>query len=472
MKNWSKKSIALLTIALFTVTAIIPTGAGSGTKIADNLLQYASDTNQELDLLYGETKFNLTALENISYPFNLSYVVPLNYKDQAPILFEVCEDTTTDLVTFLILNDTNSPNKIINFTIAPLTKGMVITIHFQYWVLVKNNDYTDLPRYVKIPKEEELPENTKTWLASTKNIQADNILIRLKAKQVKGFTNNLIRLANKIVLTSTGLLHKRIMLIKMSNLRNILYPLVREKIESDWIPLQDAFSSLFIRGSCYAQTHLGVALFRANNVPARSIIITPTIYGKDLFIEQHVICEYYCPNYGWVPAETILMCTPPKDIVENIVVKVAHNIGYTNFSIPYESKGYVVLRINYPDDENEAGNGISYYGGMEAYMKMYPREVERCLNLTSNYTGITHGWIEKELKTDQQNADHAFSLTRDVYELHTKYIGMTLTGENKQHFDNAILAQKNAIDCFNQSDINGYINNINTAYTEYSQISI
>lgn len=464
MKNLYKKSVAFLTVVLFAITAIIPTSIGMG-----NLLLSDGDTEQELDLLYGETNFNLTALEDISYPFNLSYVVPLNYNNQAPILFEVCEDASTDLVTFRIINETNAPNKIINFTIAPLTKGTVVTIHFQYWVLVRNNDYTDLPRYVKIPKEKDLPDNIKTWLVSTKNIQSDNIIIKLKAKQIKGFTNNLVRLANKIALSTSDYVKLYRPLSRLINIipnaRDFTYDIVNKNREHDWLPLQDAFSELFLGGCCYGRAHLGAAIFRANGVPARSIIITPT-YGKKISFEQHVICEYYCPDYEWVPVETTFACAPPKGIVEDIVEKIAHKLGVdTRFPVPYETKGYIVLRINYPDDENEAGNGLSYYGGMEAYMKMYPREVAGYLNNSQ-----THGWIEKELATNQQNADNALSLTKDVYELHTKYIGMNLNGENKQHYDNAILAQKNAINCFNQSDINGYINNITIAYTEYGQI--
>lgn len=443
----------VLVISLTTISSISVSSA-------------AIDTEQELDLLHGETIFNITALADITSPFNISYVAPLNYGDQAPILFEVKNDTTANIIAYQILNDANSPNKMINFTVAPLEKGENAFIHFEYWVLVKNNDYTDLSRYVKIPKEDNLPEDTKTWLVSTKSIQSDNVLIRLKAKQVKGFSNNLIKLANRIVLSTSNLLHRR--LIQRFHLRDFIYTLARKITGyTGWIPLQDALSALFLRGSCYASAHLGVALFRANGIPARSIIITPT-YGKNIIYEQHVICEYYCPNYGWVPAETMFFSTPPKDIVDYIFLKAASNMGYPNITTPYETKSYIVLRVSYPEDENLAGGGLSFYGGMEPYMKINPREVIKWI---VDEPPDTHGWIEKELTTDGQNASLALDVTQDVYELHTKYIGVNLTGDNLFHFDNALLAQKNAIECFNQSDVIGYLDNMTIAYDEYSLIA-
>ena len=71
--------------------------------------------------------------------------------------------------------------------------------HFDIWVLVLNHQYEDLQEYVKIPSENELPEQTKIWLESTNAIQSDNLLIKHKARVLKRFTcNNLIKLAEKI----------------------------------------------------------------------------------------------------------------------------------------------------------------------------------------------------------------------------------------------------------------------------------
>lgn len=255
----------------------------------------------------------------------------------------------------------------------------------------------------------------------------------------------------------------------MSNIRqNVIYPLAhRISGYNAWVPLSDAFSALLLRGNCAAVAHLGAALFRANEVPARSIIITPTpTYGRDIGVEQHWIAEYYCPDYGWIPAETMFGCTPPYGIPEFVVSKASKSMGL-NFNTVYETKSYIVLRINHPDDENNAGNGLSYYGGHEPYETFNPKE---CCSFREENWSHTYGWIQKELDTDIGKANLALNLTKDVYDLHTKYIGMNLTGADSLHFINATTAQENAIQCFKNSDINGYQNNMTLAYQEYMEI--
>lgn len=463
MKTLSKNVLASVTIFLFLGVTVSP-------MIASGSISDACDTEQELDLLHGETYFDVIALENVTSPFNLSYVAPLNYGNQAPILVEICSDSTANIISYSIPNDTNEPNKIINFTIGPMQKGDNRTIHFQYWVLVKNNEYADIPKYVKIPKEDELSEDVKTFLVSTKAIQSDNILIRLKARQVKRLSNNLIRLANRIVLSTSNLLHrpiiKRLPIIKTfyfrfhESIQNLANKIVGSE---DWVKLQDALSVLFLRGNCNGVANLGAALFRANGVPARSIIITPTYPQR---VEQHYMCEYYCPDYGWVPAETMLFSTPPKNFIDKFVSKkIGKTYGITNQACLYEPKTYIILRINYPEDENLAGGGLSYYGGHEPWWWWKQDDKIVC------DPPYTYGRIEKELATDQQNANLAFNLTKDVYELHTHYIGMSLFGENLIHYEDAILAQKNAIECFKQSDMNGYTDNTTVAYNEYLGIN-
>jgi len=82
----------------------------------------------------------------------------------------------------------------------------------------------------------------------------------------------------------------------------------------------------------------------------------------------------------------------------------------------------------------------------------------------------TYGWIQKELYTENEKATSVFNMTKDVYELNTKYIGTDLTVEDNLHFINATTAQENAIQCFKNSDITGYQNNMALAYQEYMEI--
>lgn len=415
-----KKSLVFVMILLFL-------GSISQAAITSSSIYAASDAEQELDLLHGETLVYLLAFEDVD-SVNLTYSIPPNYGNQAPIFIEIRNDTTADIISYKVVNDTNQPNKVIKFEIGPIDTEEAPSLHFDFWVLVKNEDYSDLPRYVKMPKKSELPEETKTWLASTKAIQSDSVLIKHKAHQLSRLSlGNLIKLADKIVRYTR--IHRPI----VSSIFNFI--LRRGHA-------QDALSSYLLGNVCTGAANLGTALFRANGVPAKDLIVMPTV---NFWFQMHFISEYYCPSYGWVLAET--------------------SFGVT----PHEPKNDIILRVNYPEDENKAGNMFSGYGGIEQWYWIDSKTVWLAMVPLFEESGA-RACIEKELMTDDQNANLAFNLTQDVYELHTRYLGVDLTGDNITHFDNAILAQQTAIECFNQSNFNGYLDNISIAYDEYQQI--
>lgn len=454
-----KTSLTIITFLIFLGLAITP--ITSSIPLVDQ-----SDKEQELDLLHGEVLFYITAADDIAKPFNITWAVPLNYADQAPIYINIKENTTANITNYKIVNDTNQPNKVIIFSIAPMNKDENASINFEYLVLVKNNDYSNLPRYVKMPRKNKLPEDTKIWLTSTKAIQSDNLLIKLKAKQLKGLSSNLIKYANRVVLSTNTFTSKRLM--TEFHFNKLMPFLIRiSNRSSDWVTTHDALSALFLGGSCTARANLGAALFRANNIPAKNILITATP-GKKYWMDCHYMCEYYCPGYGWIPAETTFGSTPPKDSIFGRIISYAANYrGFQDYS-PYEPKNYIIIRVNYPEDENLAGNRLDYYGGCEPWF-WTDDENANIWWIAPEESG-QHGWIEKELITSQITANNAFNLTRDVYELHITYFGVNLTGLNITYFYNAILAQQNAVQCFNQSDIFGYYENMTFAYNVYQKI--
>jgi len=407
------------------------------TKSSQNEFVTLSINNeQELDLLHGEVLFYITAQRDLDSSFNVTWSIPPNYADQAPIIIDIRDDTTSKILCYRIYNDTNPPNKILIFNIAPIEKDETVSVHFDYVTLVKNNKYLNLPGYVKIPSENELPEDTKLWLASTRAIQSDNLIIKLKARQIRGFTKNLIRLSRKIVRYTA--LHRGSLIHTIANL---LY--FRIFHDEGFAKFSDAVSALFLGGSCTGKANLGTALFRANNVPAKNLIVTP-MAGESRWYDTHYISEYYCPDYGWIYAETSM------------------------FKTPFEPKNNIILRLNYPEDENIAGSGHDYYGGCEPWYWLDNTDILVWWNCDE--ASGTQGWIEKEVITNEYLADLSFNYTRDVYELHTRYFGMNLSGEQMIHYNNAVCAQHNAIDCLHQSNVDGYLENITIAYDEYNQI--
>ena len=75
--------------------------------------------------------------------------------------------------------------------------------------------------------------------------------------------------------------------------------------------------------------------------------------------------------------------------------------------------------------------------------------------------------------TDQLTANYAFVLTQIVFRQYQKYLGVNFSGENLQHFQNAVSYQKQAILALKQSqEPEGYLDFMNLAYTEYEEISI
>jgi hypothetical protein len=374
-----------------------------------------NNSNQELDLLHGETYIKVIAFENISHSVNFSYVVPPIYGYQAPILIELRNDTTANIISYRVYNDTNNPNKIINFIIAPMKKDENATFHFDFLVLVKDQWYTDFPTYIRKPLRCQLPEETKIWLEPTNVIQSNALRIKLTAFVLKGFNTNILKIARRISNFTFG------------------------KIEYLGGGLQDAFNTLRNKqGVCTGKANLGTALFRASGIPAKDLIVMPT---NNVWFYMHFISEYYCSYKGWILVETTMGRTP------------------------FRQKHDIILRINYPEDENNAG-----VDGSELYYWIDSKNVDIAMD-PLNGSG-SRAWIENNIMIDKSTANLTFNLTQEVYSLHTKYIGMDLNETNTLHYTNALIAQQNAINCFMQSDVLGYFNNMTIAYDEYNQINV
>ena len=336
------------------------------------------------------------------------------------------------------MNDSGSPNIAINFSITSAGYDEAPFVHFDFWVLVKNDEFDDMPSNAEIPDEENLPSWTDLWLESTKAVQSDSIMIKLKASMLRKKCDDLLNLTNKIVSYTSN--HKNRFILNL--LANFLCLF---KTSSDWVKFLDARSSLFFGGSCTGRANLGTALFRANGIPARVLHVIPTwpdIENNDWF-DMHYISEYYLPGYDWVLSET--------------------TIGIT----PFEQKNNIVLRINYPKDENLAGNCCDYYGGCEPWFWTESKDIK--LFWKSPRSGA-RGRFNNNITTNQTTADDVFNITKKVYDIFTKYAGVDLTDINQQYFENATLAQKNAVECFKQRDIDGYSTNISYAFDQFQQI--
>jgi hypothetical protein len=344
----------------------------------------------------------------------------------------VKEDTTADIIDYRIENDKSIPNKIVNFTILSMKKDEEKCLHFYYWVLVKNYNYSDIPNELPIPKINELPPETIKWLSSTEVVQKNNLRIKLRAKFMKLSTDNLLNLACKIANFAKN--HRYLLFLIQYRL-GIYGP-------------QDAVTTLKRNGECPGRSHLGCALFRANNIPARVVLACPSY---KFWYEMHYMIEYYSgQKYGWILTE----------------VHQAKTL--------YEPKHQIIMRVCYPEDENNTQTdfinpkmtGIERWFWIENhYVKPYYKDLKE-----GSKTRMIN---ENEIITEKMPGEYAFNVTKEVFNKYEYYLAMDLTGENLIHFQNAVNYQLKAIEILKDSiDAYGYIYWMNEANKRYDDINI
>jgi len=429
-----KKTVAIVMILILLTASIPLVSNAEKVKIGSYEVEYCG-IDQELNLLRGEHYLYLDAVDNVA-SFNVKYAFPPEYSNQIPIYLEILEDTTVNISDYKIEDEINAPNKVINFTIGSMNNGDRELIHFNCWVLVESNNFEDLPEFIEIPEETSIPQEVKKWLEPTEVVQSEKFLIKLRAWQLKLFSNNnLLKLAEKTAKFCKQ--HRYLLFLLQYNLQGLLQ-----------YPPQDAFTTLLVNGECPGRSHLGCALFRANGVPARVVLAMPARY--DFWFEMHYMTEYYCPDFDWILTEV--------------------HAGIT----PYESQNQILLRICHPEDENSTQADF-----------MYPRM--KCLeswmwidneNVKPYYVDCKEGskmksFAENTVTVDLAVANDTTDLTSIVFNKYQNYLSMELEGENLIHFENAVDYIEQAIaELDSSTDSFGYIYYMTYANEELDQLNI
>jgi hypothetical protein len=415
-------AFALLTLLIgVAVTPCIATGTSAATASTD-------ETEEQLLLLRGEHYLYLNASDDVG-GFHLRFSFPPDHAYQVPVMLEIHNDTTADIVHHHLEDDIYKPNIVINFTLGAMSKDESVLLHFSCWVLVKNHTFDDLPAYVEIPKKCELPEEVKIWLASTEVVQTRSMLIKLKARQLRGRTDNLLQFAHKIARFIK--MHRYILFILELNLGLFLS--------------QDALTTLFINGENVGRSHLGCALLRSQNVPARVLLAHN---DQGFWTQMHYMFEYYLPSYGWVLIDS------------------------TKGATPYATGRQIINRVCYPADEEDTKPDYIYplMKGEERWLwidteQVYPYYV----NCSTGSKSMMFN--ESSVFAETFTVDYAKLLTQMVFHQYEQYLGMNLTGGNLQHFQNATGYQKQAINALAESnDLDDYLFFMDQAFDEYKQI--
>ena len=386
--------------------------------------------HKELSLLRGEHYLYINASEDVD-AFNVHFVFPPDYGYQVPIYLELYNDTTANISQYQIIDDSDGLNKLIHFAIDSMNKNESVLLHFSCWVLVKNHDFSDLPEEQKFPRLLKLPEETTTWLKSTHVVQKNSILIRLRARQLRGIKNDMMRYTQRV----------------SRFIKNHRYFLFLIQLRFGIFLNQNARTTLLINGENVGRSHLACALFRSQRIPARVLLVHN---DQGFWTQMHYMVEYYVPEYGWVLLDS------------------------TKGQTPYETKRQIINRICFPRDEDDTKHD---------YILPYMKGEERWLWIDSEdvypyYVNCDQGsksqmFIETELVSDGYKVDYAFLLTQLVFHQYEQYLGQNLPGENQQYFNNATQYQQQAMQQLIQTqDLDDYIYYMDSAFDQYKEIDI
>ncbi|MDG6228856.1 MAG: transglutaminase-like domain-containing protein [Candidatus Thermoplasmatota archaeon] len=419
------KTIVILFLLLLSIS-ITPSLVGDGSNYGSVGMQ---PETKELYLLRVEHYLELIATESTG-TFSVTYAFPPDYGFQVPILLDLHEDSTADIIHYSIDMDSYEPNRVANFTIRSLQKDERKLIHFSVWVLVEAYDFKDIPTDASMPNNRnDVPEDTWMWLSRSEMVQKNRFPIRRQANALEGRNDNVLSYAQNV----------------SSFIKNHRYGLFLLQLWTRMFLKQDALTTLRINGENVGRSHLASALFRAKNIPARVILAHN---DQGFWTQMHYMVEYYIPGYGWV------LLDPTKGIT------------------PYDTQKQVINRICSIDDEQDTKQDYIYrfMKGEERWIWISTNNVE------PNYVDCDSGskskmFTETIVSLKPFAADYAFFRTQNVFNQYERFLGSDLSSLEQQHLDNAIQYQKDAVNQLIQTgDINDYIFYLEKSYDEYKMI--
>ena len=336
--------------------------------------------------------------------------VPVPYGDQVPILITV---ESPQLLSYRFVH-LDPPNLLVA---AEMKRASSTTIHWDAWVLVKENTYADLPASVQIPAVNDLPEEVRAWLVPTDCAQIGDPFVKAQADAVRGGTSDLMVLAE--------------------NVRAYCYDL---PWTFDHDPVSfDAYYAMKWGNSCTGHAHAGAALMRANGVPARSLHVMPVWY--DGYFDMHWNIDYYVPGYGWVRMETSLGENPTSPEKEIVTFVCAPG---DEFPVFYP----VGIEGQWHTSEPAIGPG-------------YP-----------NWGGAHRAYAVKSLPTEPEAAERLFSLTKDVFSVYADAWGLSLAPGQAGALQRGRSYQGQALSAIQAGDLSGYETALNAAKGAYEEISL
>lgn len=210
----------------------------------------------------------------------VTFPVPLRYRDQVPLTFDLMVEPEEALLGFRWLQREDGINWLCEVDVRPSHTGA--TVRWESLVLVGADRSPSLPA----AGEPVVPEETRRWLEKTACVQWGDPDIMEKARSLGEGTAGVQEYVERVLaFTSTN-----------------------EGDGARFVTL-DAKNALHAGGSCTSRANLAAALLRAGGIPARTSAHLPTWSGP-LYEHWHV--EYWHPGAGWTWIEPTLGKVRPQ----------------------------------------------------------------------------------------------------------------------------------------------------------------
>ena len=406
--NKMRLIIVLLTVILFVSPSVFAIDAFYDSQNKDNI-------NISLDVKHIYLRnhtgcYKLMAYDSVD-SFQMYCHIPIIFEGQSPVIINnVWTEPVNRVINFEIANDYSSLNSLLKVTLSGINKNEILRLFWSGSVILKENTFGYLPEEMPVTPRKNLPNEVKKWLLPSDFIQSDHWRIKLRARMLKGTSNNVIEIAERIAnFTANEIQYE-------GGIQDALYTLKTGK------------------GVCTGKANLAAALLRANGIPARILFVYP----------MHFIVEYYVNSHGWIRMES--------------------TIG----EMPYPAQKHTVQFSAFPWDETGSNtiNGRQPYGGVIGYWGTSNSKVVWLFDYfnpkrTTNTTFFS---------SDTTSINDALNITNKVWDYYDEYLNKNLSNRQENHFLNATFYQKTAISCFEQENLEGYIENMTFSLAEYQLI--
>jgi len=343
-----------------------------------------------------------------SNPYEAYFHIPVSYEHQVPVYLEV---EGSNLIDFRFVR-LNSPNIMLVTTLSKVP----CTISWDAWVFVLEEDWGDLPEYVQIPVPSQLPDSVLKWLVPTDCAQIDDPVVQSAASMVLGSTDNLMELADSIY----------------SYCFDIPWQFPHNPVAFD------AYYTLVWGNSCTGHAHAAAALFRANGVPARTLmncVLSSAAY------DHHWAIDFFIPEYGWMRMDPSLSF------------------------YPYPPYWEVVTLVCNPEDEFP----IWFLPGCEASW----HTSDPALIRNNPNWGLAHSANpEKSLLVPEDSALIARELMEEIFQIHTDVWGLPLGFSENLLREQAYAHQEQAVASIMASNFGDCLNHLQASLDLYQSIDM